>query len=98
MVFLFIYLCLKFFVGVRNSKSGYESLVEAATVASQKFNLIQQREVTIQALDKAFPKPILSLVSSLLSGIFICSSSSAFSHVSFVLITTSLLHLFGIME
>jgi hypothetical protein len=45
--------------------SGYESLVEAARVASQKFNPIQQREVVIQALEKAFPRPILSLVKSI---------------------------------
>jgi len=41
-------------------------LVEAATVAKQKFDPIQQQEVIIQALHKALPKPILSLVSSLL--------------------------------
>ncbi|KAG5033030.1 hypothetical protein JHK82_016597 [Glycine max] len=49
-----------------NNKSGFESLVEAATVAKQKFDPIQQQEVIIQALHKALPKPILSLVSSLL--------------------------------
>ena len=43
--------------------SGYESLVEAARVASQKFNPIQQREVVIKALERAFPRPILYLVS-----------------------------------
>ncbi|KAG4916130.1 hypothetical protein JHK87_053687 [Glycine soja] len=52
--------------GLGNNKSGFESLVEAATVAKQKFDPIQQQEVIIQALHKAFPKPILSLVSSLL--------------------------------
>lgn len=46
-----------------NSKSGYESLVEAAMVASQKFSPIQQKEVVLKALDTAFPKPILSFVS-----------------------------------
>ncbi|GMP99649.1 hypothetical protein CsSME_00047044 [Camellia sinensis var. sinensis] len=30
--------------GIRNDKSGYESLVEAATMASSKFNLIRQQE------------------------------------------------------
>ncbi|KAG4913191.1 hypothetical protein JHK82_053776 [Glycine max] len=47
--------------GLGNNKSGFESLVEAATVAKQKFDPIQQQEVIIQALHKAFPKPILSL-------------------------------------
>lgn len=51
------------FTGLRNSKSGYESLVEAARVASQNFNPIQQREVVIHALERAFPRPILSLAS-----------------------------------
>ncbi|KAK9281248.1 hypothetical protein L1049_004144 [Liquidambar formosana] len=49
------------YTGLRNSKSGYESLVEAARVVSRNFNPIQQRELVIQALDKAFPRPILSL-------------------------------------
>ncbi|KAJ1433124.1 putative beta-carotene isomerase D27, chloroplastic [Sesbania bispinosa] len=52
--------------GLSNSKSGYESLVEATIMAKQKFNPIQQREVVIQALHRAFPKPILSLIKALL--------------------------------
>lgn len=52
--------------GLRNSKSGYESLVEAARMASRKFNPIQQREIVIQALQRAFPRPILSLIKALL--------------------------------
>ncbi|KAF5482311.1 hypothetical protein F2P56_002892 [Juglans regia] len=52
--------------GLRNSKSGYESLVEAARMASQNFNPIQQREVVIHALERAFPRPILSLIKTLL--------------------------------
>ena len=51
------------YAGLRNGMSGYESLVEAARVASQKFNPIQQREVVIKALERAFPRPILYLVS-----------------------------------
>nr|POE97518.1 beta-carotene isomerase d27, chloroplastic [Quercus suber] len=51
--------------GLRNGMSGYESLVEAARVASQKFNPIQQREVVIEALERAFPRPILYLISGL---------------------------------
>lgn len=57
--------------GISNDKSGFDSLVEAATVASKKFSPIQQQEVVLDALDRAFPKPILSVV-----------SSCAFSHVS----------------
>ncbi|KAL4604684.1 hypothetical protein ACB092_10G207800 [Castanea dentata] len=52
--------------GLRNSMSGYESLVEAARVASQKFNPIQQREVVIDALERAFPRPILYLIRTLM--------------------------------
>ncbi|KAK7840407.1 beta-carotene isomerase D27, chloroplastic isoform X1 [Quercus suber] len=52
--------------GLRNGMSGYESLVEAARVASQKFNPIQQREVVIEALERAFPRPILYLIRTLL--------------------------------
>ncbi|KAG5072399.1 hypothetical protein AAZX31_03G139700 [Glycine max] len=52
--------------GLGNNKSGYESLVEAATVAKMKFDPIQQQEVIIQALHRAFPKPILSLIKTLL--------------------------------
>ncbi|KAI4301182.1 hypothetical protein L6164_034487 [Bauhinia variegata] len=52
--------------GLRNSKSGYESLVEAARAASQNFNPVQQKQVVIQALDKAFPRPILTLIRTLI--------------------------------
>lgn len=59
--------------GSRNRKSGYESLVEAARAASHKFNPIQQREVVIQALERAFPRPILSLASPFISSIYLLS-------------------------
>ncbi|KAJ9172023.1 hypothetical protein P3X46_015313 [Hevea brasiliensis] len=52
--------------GFRNSKTGYESLVQAAMDASQKFNLIQQRELVLQALDSAFPRSILHLIKTVL--------------------------------
>ncbi|XP_059433314.1 beta-carotene isomerase D27, chloroplastic isoform X2 [Corylus avellana] len=52
--------------GLRNSKSGYESLVEAAKTASHNFNPIQQRDIVIQALQIAFPRPILSLIKTVL--------------------------------
>ncbi|XP_022967513.1 beta-carotene isomerase D27, chloroplastic-like isoform X1 [Cucurbita maxima] len=52
--------------GWRSKKSGYESLVEVATMASRNYNQIKQREVIIQALGRAFPAPILSLIRTLL--------------------------------
>ncbi|XP_027938442.1 beta-carotene isomerase D27, chloroplastic-like isoform X2 [Vigna unguiculata] len=54
--------CLQETTGLRNSKSGYESLVEAATMASQNFSPSQQRQVVTQALHRAFPKPMFLLV------------------------------------
>ena len=50
------------FAGWRSKKSGYESLVEVATMASRNLNQIKQREAMIEALQRAFPRPILSLV------------------------------------
>ncbi|CAK9157311.1 unnamed protein product [Ilex paraguariensis] len=47
--------------GLRNNKGGYDGLVEAAKVASRNFNPTQQQKIIIEALDKAFPKPILYL-------------------------------------
>ncbi|MED6106776.1 Beta-carotene isomerase d27, chloroplastic [Stylosanthes scabra] len=47
--------CVQDATGVRNNKSGYESLVEAARVASQKFDPIQQRHLVIQALNTTLP-------------------------------------------
>ncbi|XP_028063275.1 beta-carotene isomerase D27, chloroplastic-like [Camellia sinensis] len=67
--------------GIRNDKSGYESLVEAATMASRKFNLIRQRELVIKALDKAFPSPILSMIRTLLP-------NSKFAREYFAVFTT----------
>ncbi|CBI25060.3 hypothetical protein AAG906_021322 [Vitis piasezkii] len=52
--------------GLRNSKSGYESLVEAAAMVSRNFDPIQQCELVIEALNKAFPSPILSLIRTLM--------------------------------
>ncbi|KAI9118891.1 hypothetical protein K1719_009566 [Acacia pycnantha] len=52
--------------GLFNSKSGYDSLVEAATVVSQKFNPFQQRGIVIQALEKSFPRPILSFIKTVM--------------------------------
>ncbi|KAL5860156.1 hypothetical protein ACOSQ3_001450 [Xanthoceras sorbifolium] len=52
--------------GLRNSKSGYASLVEAATAVSRNCNTSEQRELVIEALEKAFPRPILSMIQKML--------------------------------
>ncbi|KAL1816726.1 hypothetical protein ACET3Z_019300 [Daucus carota] len=52
--------------GFKSSKKGYDGLVEATTAARQHFSPDQQRQLVIQALDKAFPKPILSLIRTVL--------------------------------
>ncbi|KAI9180643.1 hypothetical protein LWI28_006882 [Acer negundo] len=71
--------------GLRNSKSGYESLVEAATAVSRNSNTNQQRELVIQALDKAFPTPILSLMRRMLpQSKFTREFFAAFTTVFFV--------------
>ncbi|KAJ8899463.1 hypothetical protein K2173_018437 [Erythroxylum novogranatense] len=51
---------------MRNSKSGYDGLVQAAVDASRKFSLIEQREIVIQALHKAIPEVILNLIKAVL--------------------------------
>ncbi|XP_027367669.1 beta-carotene isomerase D27, chloroplastic-like [Abrus precatorius] len=70
--------------GFRNSRSGYESLVEATTVASQKFSPIQQHQLAIEALDRAFPKPMLLLIRTLLP------PSSRFARKWYAIFTTLL--------
>ncbi|XP_057483486.1 beta-carotene isomerase D27, chloroplastic-like [Actinidia eriantha] len=67
--------------GLINSKSGYESLVEAATAATRSFNPIQQREIVIKALEKAFPRPILAMIRTLLP-------NSKFAREYFAIFTT----------
>ncbi|KOM35081.1 hypothetical protein LR48_Vigan02g123100 [Vigna angularis] len=53
--------CLQEATGLKNSKSGYESLVEAATMASQNFSPTQQPQLVTQALHRAFPNPFFSV-------------------------------------
>ncbi|XP_031375205.1 beta-carotene isomerase D27, chloroplastic isoform X2 [Punica granatum] len=53
-------------VGIRNEKRGYESLVEAARAVYKNFNPIQQRELVILALQKAFPSTVLNLIRTVL--------------------------------
>ncbi|KAL0389448.1 UNVERIFIED_CONTAM: Beta-carotene isomerase D27, chloroplastic [Sesamum calycinum] len=49
--------------GLRSKNSGYDGLMEAATMASRRFSAVEQREIVIRTLETAFPKPILSLAS-----------------------------------
>ncbi|PKI63624.1 hypothetical protein CRG98_016007 [Punica granatum] len=55
-----------FLAGIRNEKRGYESLVEAARAVYKNFNPIQQRELVILALQKAFPSTVLNLIRTVL--------------------------------
>ncbi|XP_042047625.1 beta-carotene isomerase D27, chloroplastic-like isoform X2 [Salvia splendens] len=48
--------------GMRSGKEGYEGLVEAATMASRRFNPIQQKGVVIDTLKAALPAPLLLLI------------------------------------
>ncbi|XP_038717784.1 beta-carotene isomerase D27, chloroplastic [Tripterygium wilfordii] len=52
--------------GIRNNKTGFESLVAAATATYRNFNPIQQHELVIQALGLAFPKPIMTMIRTML--------------------------------
>ncbi|PIN12845.1 Beta-carotene isomerase [Handroanthus impetiginosus] len=51
--------------GLICNKSGYDGLVEAATMASKCFNTMEQRKLVIKTLETAFPRPILSLIRKL---------------------------------
>ncbi|KAJ4727393.1 beta-carotene isomerase D27, chloroplastic-like [Melia azedarach] len=52
--------------GIRNDKDGYEGMVEAAKAVSRNFNPIEQRELVTAALEKAFPRPILTMIRTML--------------------------------
>lgn len=52
------------YAGIKNNKGGYEGMVEAAKAVSRNFNQTQQCGIVIQALEKAFPRPILTAASS----------------------------------
>ncbi|XP_031287169.1 beta-carotene isomerase D27, chloroplastic [Pistacia vera] len=58
--------CVQDATGKRNQKAGYESLVEAATTVARNFNPSQQRELVIQALEKAIPSALLQLMRTLI--------------------------------
>ncbi|CAN6462983.1 unnamed protein product [Victoria cruziana] len=51
--------------GIVNSKAGYEGLVEVASAVAHRFSPKGQQELVIQALSRAFPKPVLSLAKML---------------------------------
>ncbi|KAF8006428.1 hypothetical protein BT93_K0659 [Corymbia citriodora subsp. variegata] len=53
-------------IGIRNKKSGYDGLVEAASAGYRSFNPTEQRDLVISALDRAFPRPILNMIRTLL--------------------------------
>ncbi|XP_009765815.1 beta-carotene isomerase D27, chloroplastic [Nicotiana tabacum] len=52
--------------GLRNNKSGYEGLAEAATMVYSNFNSRRQVNIVVDALQRAFPMPILSLMKMVL--------------------------------
>ena len=53
------------YAGLKSRKSGYESLLEATSMMSKKFNPNIQQELVIQTLDSAIPKIILKMASLL---------------------------------
>ncbi|XP_020981393.2 beta-carotene isomerase D27, chloroplastic-like [Arachis duranensis] len=75
--------CVQDATGLRNSKSGYESLVEAATAASQKFDPIQQRQLVIQALHTTLPNFIFSFTKMLPPSKFTRQVFAAFTTLFF---------------
>lgn len=48
--------------GIRNEKKGYESLIEAASSATRRFDPEDQQALVIQALKMAFPRSVLKMV------------------------------------
>ncbi|XP_042011910.1 beta-carotene isomerase D27, chloroplastic-like isoform X4 [Salvia splendens] len=66
---------------MRSGKEGYEGLVEAATMASRRFNSIQQKGVVIDTLKAALPAPLLLLIKK-------TAPPSKFSRELFAVFTT----------
>uniref|UniRef100_A0A0D3HNH0 Beta-carotene isomerase D27-like C-terminal domain-containing protein n=1 Tax=Oryza barthii TaxID=65489 RepID=A0A0D3HNH0_9ORYZ len=48
--------------GLKNEKDGYESLIDAALAISRIFSLDKQSEIVTQALERALPSYILTMV------------------------------------
>ncbi|XP_042423681.1 beta-carotene isomerase D27, chloroplastic-like [Zingiber officinale] len=67
--------------GISSEKEGYEGLVEAAVMISKKFETKAQQNLVIQALQKAFPIAILTMIKTLLP-------PSTFSREYFAAFTT----------
>ncbi|XP_074577637.1 beta-carotene isomerase D27, chloroplastic-like [Curcuma longa] len=67
--------------GMNSKKEGYEGLVEAAVMISKKFETKAQQNLVIQALQKAFPIAILTVIKTLLP-------PSTFSREYFAAFTT----------
>ncbi|KAH8509331.1 hypothetical protein H0E87_011187 [Populus deltoides] len=62
--------------GLRNSKRGYESLAQTATDTWQKFSPIQQHGLVLQSLNRAIPRLILNMASSIFSFLVLPSCKS----------------------
>ncbi|KAI8574491.1 hypothetical protein RHMOL_Rhmol01G0358200 [Rhododendron molle] len=83
--------------GFTNNKSGYDSFVEAATGLWSNFNPVQQHEIVAKILDKAIPRPILTMASSsfsthrlpILTYIRTLLPNSKFTRELFAVFTTS---------
>ncbi|KAF6161797.1 hypothetical protein GIB67_008558 [Kingdonia uniflora] len=56
---------LQLTAGVKSTRSGYESLIDAASAVSQKFKTDKQQKIVVQTLQQAIPRPILLLASCL---------------------------------
>ncbi|KAI3423262.1 DUF4033 domain-containing protein [Psidium guajava] len=52
--------------GIRSKRSGYKGLVEAASAAYWSVNPAEQPDLVISALEIAFPRPILSMIRTLM--------------------------------
>lgn len=52
--------------GLKNEKDGYESLIDTALAISRIFSLDKQSEIVTQALERALPSYILTMVSTII--------------------------------
>lgn len=58
--------CMQCNAGLKNEKDGYESLIDAALAISRIFSLDKQSEIVTQALERALPSYILTMVSTII--------------------------------
>lgn len=68
------------YAGIKNNKGGYEGMVEAAKAVLRNFDQAQQRAIVIQALERAFPRPILTMASSFSFFLFLMITEHAWHH------------------